>query len=175
MKVVCVSGHAGNGKDSAAWVLERIITNGGETAVIVHYADMLKFICSTFFGWNGEKDKYGRALLQYVGTEVFRAEDENYWVNLMLSILRAVAKENIWDYVIIADCRFPNEIDSMKKEFGAKHLRIVRPGYDNGLTPEQQAHFSETALDDYPVDILIDNSGTLLDLVNTIADIMKEI
>ena len=52
-----------------------------------------------------------------------------------------------WDYVLIPDTRFPNEIEGMA-DFNPKHIRIVRPGF-NMLTEEQQKHPSETALDNY--------------------------
>lgn len=174
MKVICISGHAQNGKDTVATMIKSQLVEAGSCVAVVHYADALKFICKTFFGWNGVKDAFGRALLQYVGTEVYREQDPNYWVNFMLSALRTVKKEMIWDYVIIADCRFPNEVDCIKNEFPTVYIRVERPGFCSPLTPEQQEHPSETALDDYPADITIINSGTVSDLENQVADLIKE-
>ena len=175
MNVICISGPAQIGKDTSAEMLKNALEDRGDRAVVVHYADMLKFICKTFFDWNGKKDKYGRALLQYVGTEIFRARDENYWVKLMLSVLHAVADANMWDYVIIADCRFPNEIYFVKTEFDAVHVRIANPNFVSPLTPEQQQHPSETSLNGYPADYTLENGGTLSDLENAVANLVKEL
>jgi hypothetical protein len=41
---------------------------------------------------------------------------------------------------------------------------VVRPGFDNGLTAEQQAHPSETALDHTRPDWKIYNAGSLPEL-----------
>lgn len=175
MKVICVSGHAQNGKDTSAEILRRVLSKNGFRSIVVHYADMLKFICKNFFGWDGEKDERGRALLQYVGTEVFRAEDKDYWVNLMLSVLRAVKDADIWDYVIIADCRFPNEIERVRESFPSVHVRVERTGFLSPLTPEQQSHPSETSLDGYPSDYTLHNSGSLLDLYAAVERLAKEL
>lgn len=44
-------------------------------------------------------------------------------------------------------------------------VRVERPGFISPLTPEQQAHRSETALDNYPYDFTIVNNGDLMDLL----------
>lgn len=36
-------------------------------------------------------------------------------------------------------------------------VRVVRPGFDNGLTDEQKSHPSETELDEYPFDYVVEN------------------
>ncbi len=43
----------------------------GYKVLIAHYADLVKYVAKTFFEWNGEKDEYGRSLLQHIGTEDF--------------------------------------------------------------------------------------------------------
>ena len=44
-------------------------------------------------------------------------------------------------------------------------VRIERPNYDNGLTEEQKNHPSETELDGFCFDHIIENSGTIGDLI----------
>ena len=83
--------------------------------------------------------------------------------------------DSTWDYVIIPDSRFPNEIDKLKQEgFDVQHLRVVRPDFISPLTPEQQKHPSETALDDVTPDFTVVNDGTLTDLDALITNYMKE-
>lgn len=145
MQLILISGKAGHGKDTLAGFLKECMEADGKKVLITHYGDLLKYICKQFFGWDGQKDEKGRTLLQYVGTDIIREQKPNYWVDFIAGILRMFKDE--WDYVLIPDVRFPNEIEGMK-EFNPKHIRIIRPGF-NMLTKEQQKHPSETALDNY--------------------------
>ena len=73
-----------------------------------------------------------------------------------------------WDYVLIPDTRFPNEIEYVKSSWVGESdiytIRVDRPNFDSGATEEQLKHESECALDDYEFDSLVTNSGTLDDL-----------
>jgi len=163
MKVICISGKAQNGKDTTAGILKEMLEADGNRVLIAHYGDLLKYVCRTFFGWDGNKDEKGRHILQYVGTDVIRAQNSSYWVDFIIGILKMFRDE--WDYVLIPDCRFPNELDCMKEAgFDATHIRIVRQNFISPLTPEQQAHPSETALDNVKPDTYIYNNGTIDDL-----------
>ena len=133
------------------------------SVLVAHFADLLKYICKTFFGWDGRKDKNGRELLQWIGTDVIRTQKPDFWVDFIADVLQCF--ERNWDYVLIPDARFPNEIDRLRDAgFDVIHLRVVRPGFDNGLTPEQLSHPSETALDNVVPDYTIENDGSIEDL-----------
>lgn len=70
-----------------------------------------------------------------------------------------------WDYVLIPDCRFPNEVSYLSSiGIPSVHIRVVRSNFVSPLTPEQQNHLSETALDGCRADTYIQNDGTLEDL-----------
>lgn len=157
MKIITISGHAQNGKDFCANLIKQKLETRGEKVLIAHYADLLKYICKTFFGWDGQKNIEGRTLLQYVGTDVIRQKNPDYWINFLIGIINLFPDE--WDYVIIPDTRFPNENDLMKEYFDVTTVRITRPNFDNGLTEDQQKHESETALDNYGFDFYIVNNG----------------
>lgn len=158
MTVFGISGEAQAGKTTSANCIAGILRNKGHSVLIIHNADLLKFMCKVLFGWDGNKDEKGRTILQYVGTDIVRKKEPDFWVNFIIKILDLF--ENNWDYVLIPDCRFPNELDRLK-ESGLKtiHLRVVRPGHNNGLTETQKNHPSETALKDYPVDKYIYNTA----------------
>lgn len=162
MKIICISGKARHGKDVTSGILEKMLKEQGKRVLVTHYGDLLKYICKTFFGWDGEKDDHGRYLLQYIGTDVIRAKNPNYWVNFLDGILTMFPDE--WDYVIIPDCRFPNEIDNMRTTRYRRtltHVRVIRPNFQSPLTEEQQEHISETALDNVEPDVTFYNIGTL--------------
>lgn len=160
MKVVLISGKARHGKDTVASFIKDKLNCDGKTVLITHYADLLKFICKNYFGWNGEKDEVGRKLLQYVGTDVVRKQNPSLWVDFVIMMLEYFGQN--WDYVVIPDCRFPNEITQIKDKFkSVVHLRVIRPNLKTTLTKEQQCHPSETALDGFPADDYIHNDSSL--------------
>lgn len=160
MKIICISGKAGHGKDYTANLLKKELEEKNKTVMIVHNADLLKYICKSFFNWDGEKDEEGRQLLQYIGTEIFREYDQDFWVSFIHKVLECSPVS--WDYVLIPDCRFANEIDYYRNNSNKPvvHIRVVRKNYKSTLTESQQHHSSELMLDDVKPDILMINNGT---------------
>lgn len=160
MKIVLISGKARHGKDSLAAFMKEDLEKQNKKVLITHYADLLKFICANYFNWNGKKDAEGRQLLQYIGTDKIRAVDPDTWVMFIIKILKIFP--DTWDYVLIPDCRFVNEVSLMKKNFNdIKVIRIHRPNFINDLSEEQKNSESETALDNYTFDYVICNDSTL--------------
>lgn len=163
MKLICISGKAQNGKDTLASYMLGAFEDHGKSVLIFHYADLLKFICEKYFKWDGQKDEKGREMLQRVGTDVIRKKRPDYWVDFATNLFWMFKEE--WDYVLIPDTRFPNEIERLREcGFDVTHIRIERPDFDNGLTDEQKNHPSETALDGCEPDVWITNDRTLKDL-----------
>lgn len=161
-KVICISGKAGHGKDTFGQYLYEDLISLNKSARIFHFADLVKFICKQYFDWNGEKDEAGRHLLQYIGTDVIRNQNENYWVDFIINLLTML--DGTWDYIVIPDCRFPNEADRFKDSiFKTYVVRVNRPDYVSTLTEEQQRHASETAMDNYDFDKVVFNNS-LVDL-----------
>lgn len=159
MKIICVSGKAQHGKDFTANCIKQCLESKGKKVLIAHYADLLKYLCKQYFGWNGEKDDTGRALLQRVGTDEIRKIHPDYWVDFLVSFFKMFPNE--WDYVVLADTRFPNEIEKWKtSELECVSVRVERVGFMSSLTKEQQNHASETALDGYDFDYYLVNGGT---------------
>lgn len=116
-----------------------------------------------------------REFMQLIGTELFREQvHPNVWVNALLSEYvpvddsKRASMGNVIDYSactwpnwIINDVRFPNEAKAIKARNGLI-LRINRPadrteGYHN--------HPSETALDNWKFDHVIENDKRIEELV----------
>ena len=169
--IFLVSGKAGSGKSTFAELLADQLDN----SLIINYADLVKYIAKTYYNWNGEKDESGRALLQEIGTERGRKHvNEDIWITMTANIISILS--NKYNNFIIADCRFPNEIDyRYSKKYDVYSIRIERPNYKNNLTEQQNLHESETALDDYNFDYIVENSGTLDDLHDTAIAILEDI
>lgn len=157
-KIILISGKAGHGKDSLAKMLSNQLEELGYKVSIDHFARYLKDMCKIYAGWNGEKDEYGRKLLQEIGTDIIRYKLELYdfHVNRICEDIKICQK--YFDYVIIPDCRFPNEIELPKILFENQviSIRVNRTNYETNLTVEQQNHLSETALDDHKFDYTIE-------------------
>ena len=160
IKIFAVSGKAQHGKDTFANILYEELTNKGYKVLLTHYADLLKYICKAFFDWDGEKDDKGRHILQYVGTDVVRKECPDYWARFVRDMIDLFGEN--WDYVIIPDTRFPNEIEVLKEHYQkVEHIRVVRPNFTSTLTEEQLNHPSETSLDNSIPDVIIRNEGAI--------------
>ncbi len=95
-----------------------------------------------------------RALLQEWGTELRRAEDEDYWVKALWATVDSI--EDV-PKIVIADTRFPNEVDSVRSR-GGLLARVVRPGFSGN------DHASEHYIDGLSVDHEFRNDGTLEEL-----------
>lgn len=179
MKIICISGKARHGKDTAANYMKKKLELSGKKVLIAHYADLLKYICKTIFNWNGVKDENGRQLLQYVGTDVIREQNPDYWVEFIISILDLFYGD--WDYVLIPDCRFPNEVERLREaEFDVASVKIVRDDFKSELTQEQQNHKSEIAMDNFEFDYVIHNKDmagfykNLNQLLTDIAEVTED-
>ena len=165
-KIICISGKARSGKDTIAGILRSLFEKDKQKVLVVHYADLLKFIASNYAGWDTVKDEYGRTLLQYLGTDIVRKEKEDFWVNFVAQAINFTSPIVKYDYIIIPDCRFPNEIDYwLDNDYEVYWLEVFREQESN-LTENQKNHASEIGLDTYirisPYAIL--NNGSLEDL-----------
>lgn len=89
-----------------------------------------------------------------------RKQKPNFWVDFIIDVLTLFDGE--WDYVIIPDCRFENELNRFNDDWDITTVRVNRLNFTSNLTPEQLKHPSETALDNYNFDYVI-NSGNGLD------------
>jgi hypothetical protein len=124
-----------------------------------------------------------RWVLQYWGTEVCRkAFHDDIWIASLENKLRTSP-----DNVVISDCRFPNEIASIKNA-GGKILWVKRgelpEWYDTALEANnghnwaiqdlkmQKIHASETAWIGTDFDYEIDNNGTIDQLYSKISSVI---
>ena len=163
MTVIYISGKARHGKDTVATFMQAQFEKDGLRTHITHYGDLVKFVAEKWAGWNGEKDEPGRRLLQYVGTDLIRAEAPGYWVAFVAQMAHFFSDE--YDVLLIPDCRFPDELLWAP----GYAVRVERTGpngepFDNGLSEAAKNHASETSLDDYPFRYVVHNDGGLTKL-----------
>ena len=167
MKLILISGKAEAGKTATADILKGMLQADGAKVLKISFAAYLKFICKQYFGWNGMKDLEGRSILQYVGTDIVRKKNLDFWVKTVFDFV--ITFQDEFDYFIADDTRFPNEIEYFTEQgFYPLALRVIRLGYKNSLTEEQCLHPSETALDSFDFDAIIAAENGLDNLVSSI-------
>jgi hypothetical protein len=123
-----------------------------------------------------------RELLQLFGTEVGRQIHSDFWVNALFSDYKHLATN--WDCDgnetigyepawIITDVRFPNELKAIKDRGGIT-IRINRneTKLNEIIRTTIGQHPSETALDNAKFDYILDNNGTIKQLIENVKDIL---
>lgn len=148
-------GLAGSGKDTAAEALVKLGYWRNS------FAAALKDLAYEF-GWDGQKDERGRALLQDLGMAA-RRYNPNFWIEQLIW----PTKGRLFGVPqVFTDVRFQNEADYVRSISGII-VRIVRPGII------AQNHESELKQSEIAADIEIVNDGTIEDLHNKIRAIIQ--
>ncbi len=143
---------------------------------------------------NVRKTQTYREMLQRVGTEAMRNQiHENVWVNALFADYKTTgwidsegrkfhsiesfdSKNNLiplFPKWIITDTRFPNEARAIK-EHGGIIIRTRRTQFLKAGTVATHEHPSETSLDNYQFDHVIDNDGTIEELIQKVHKILTK-
>lgn len=157
-QIVAFAGRKQSGKTTCSEALKAVFNENAKNdsaAKIYNFADPLKnSICIDILGlsydqcygtddnkneltnnyWEG-KQLTAREVMQFVGTDVFRKMQTNVWVDATLNQINKEKPE----LAIIADCRFPNEVEAVKNAGGIV-IKLMR-------NPFNSDHDSEIALD----------------------------
>lgn len=206
MKLLAISGWIGCGKDTVA---EYLIKNNGFNRESM--ARSLKDAASAIFNWDREmlegatpesrewrekadpwwSEKLGysispRLALQNIGTELFR---EEFHPDIWLLSLETRIIHDTDDSIVITDCRFPNEINMIRR-LGGKVIWVQRgpePNWYNTAIEacrgdkdalaymiEHGIHASEWRWVDTEFDYIIKNDSTLGELYLNIQNMLKE-
>ena len=175
MQIILISGKAEHGKSTVALMVKDILESKGKKVLKIAYGDLVKYLCGKYFGWDGQKDEKGRGILQRIGTNVIREKNPNYWVDFVKDFAKLF--ENEYDYAIVDDSRFKNELEQWDKNgWNTFIVRVEREGHVSSLTEAQLQHPSETSLDDYNFDYYIkakDMDGLEIE-VNKFIEYMEE-
>lgn len=164
-------GKAGAGKTTAA---ELLVKGHGYTRLA--FADPLKDIARQLWGPSADRD---RVRLQKLGVAV-RDIHADTWANLLEDRWHE-AHHGACSRVVVDDCRFPNEW-WMLRELGFTIVRIDAPTetrkarlMNNGKWGGEESleHVSETALDDFVPDYVVENAGDPQTLADALARILN--
>jgi hypothetical protein len=211
--IIGICGLIGSGKDTIADYLVNTHEFRRES-----FANTLKDSVAAVFGWDREmlegRSKQSRAwreqvdhwwaerlnipnltprwVLQHWGTEVCRRGlHDDIWIASLENKLR-----NSQDNVVISDCRFPNEITSIRNA-GGKIICVVRgpapewyhdalvvnqgPDHNIGWSSARERmrklgiHASETAWIGTPFDAVVDNNNSVNQLYSQVNDLVRDL
>ena len=178
MSIIAFAGRKQSGKSTLCTQVVNFIYDLEQledTAVIYNFADPLKNLCMDILGLSFEQchgtddqknelvncykdgnQMTARQVLQTVGTEFFRSIQHNVWAD---ATIRRIQQDNPL-VALIGDCRFPNEVEAVKKA-GGTVIKLTRNLYNSD-------HESETALDpkNYDpsnFDLVVDNQNMTIE------------
>ena len=178
--IIGISGYAQVGKDTvAAYLVEKYgftriaFADPIREAVYrlnpkINIADMRGVslaVAVDGLGWENVKvdSQDARELLQRMGTEVGREMfGDNFWVD------QAIKKASQYKDVVIADVRYPNELEAILGHSGAV-WRVVKDG-----TEAVNRHASESALDEYDFEHILFNNDTKQSLYESVDEFMNK-
>lgn len=151
-KIILISGKSGNGKSTVASLFKKLLEEKDNKVLIIPFAKYLKQYLKEYYGWDGiTKDQNYREYAQVLGTDIIRKKLHKplFHVKRICEDIEIIG--DLFDYVIIDDCRFLNELTYTTSQFPHKTIsvRIDRLNFKSELTKEQLEHPSETDLDDY--------------------------
>jgi len=170
--IIAFAGRKQSGKTSACEFTANVYSQTMQkNSAIYNFADPLKKMCIDIFGLTYEqcygsdenKNEYvncfwpdsgnsmtAREVMQYVGTDVFRKMQHNVWAD---ATIRKIQDENL-PLALIADCRFPNEVEAVKNA-GGLVIKLNRNLYSS--THESETALDEDRYDQSNFDFVIDN------------------
>jgi hypothetical protein len=166
--IIGLTGYARSGKDTVANILvdnykyNRLAFADKIRQLLTEIDPILENgqrLSSTLeeYGWDIAKAKPEvRRLLQTLGVGARKMFGDNLWVDRALG---EVAPANYYLYnFVVTDVRFKNEADKIKTK-GGQIWRVKRLGVG-----AVNNHVSESEMDDYKVDQILINNGTIEDL-----------
>lgn len=177
--IIAFSGRKQSGKSTGADFITSIIDKHNMSYAIYSFADPLKKdICMGVLGLT-EQQCYGsdddkntmtdlwwdgvqltaRAAMEIIGTKLFRGLKTSVWVDATINKIRS---QNL-DLAIIADCRFPNEVEAVKNN-GGLNIRLDLDPFNSQSTSEKSLDREEYDWSNF--DLVIENSKMNIDQKN---------
>lgn len=174
MKIYMIAGKAGSGKNTTANYIKEYYGQNGKKTVITEMSKYLKLYAEEIVGWDRKRETKPRTFLQSVGDFVRKeAFTDTFFIDRILEDMKVY--EKFADIVIIADVRYPMEIDAIKNNYDAIIIDVVNEFSEYNLKPNEKMHASENALNSYDKFDYIIHNKTFEQLKNDAINIVKEV
>lgn len=168
MRLFLISGKAGSGKNEVA----NIIYDNLPKTVISSLSKYIKLFATEMTTWqfNDENNK-PRTFLQNIGDDL-RNIDKNFLTKRLMEDIKLYKK--YYDNVILSDVRLINEIEYFQDQPDLEviTIRVNSNEYKRNLTIEEKKHLTETELDNYQFDYVIENEFNV-NLKEEVINILK--
>lgn len=175
-KIFIIAGKARSGKNTIAKIIKDYFEVQGKKVVEIGFTDYIREYAKKITNWDGQDETKPRELLQKLGTDIVRNQiNKDFFVNRVCEDIKVY--QQFFDVIIISGARFPNELETPKKQFSnVTIIKVERPNFENELTTKQRTHITETALDNYQrYDYLIINDNNLEHLRKKTKKIIDEV
>ncbi len=160
MKIYLVAGKSGSGKGKVAEIIKEYYTSVKKKAIVTDFSKYLKMYAKEVLNWDGKNPK-PRKFLQDLGVTIRENMDKpKMLINRLMDDIDVY--KLYFDAVIISDVRLPLEIEEFRKAYGedVSAIYVINQFGKSELTVEEQAHVTETALENYSkFDITITNDN----------------
>jgi len=175
IKIFIISGKSSAGKDITAKVISNYAKNKNLKTINIQISKYIKMYAELISNWNGSDNNKPRTLLQNLGNDIRDNYDKYFFINRIIDDIKICS--SYCDIITISDARLPYEIETITNCFPNSYkIHIIRPNYQSKLTPLEQRHVTETALDNYQnFDYCIINDKKLANLKDEVKNIISQI
>ena len=181
--IIGITGKLEAGKTTLAKEIQSHHKTGG--VHILAFAKPLKDMCVNIFGfsyndvyttegktkYNGDWDMTPRVFMQKLGQGLRDAIGADVWVKLLKK--QILEKKDIYDIIIVDDCRYPEELN-MIRSLGGITVRVIRPNHV-AISGGLKNHPSEQDIPDDMLDYEFVNEGTIEDLWNNFHTLLPKV
>lgn len=172
VKIIILSGKARSGKDKFADMIVNYYKN--KKVKKLSYAYYLKNYVRNISNWNGEDSNKPRELLQIIGIDLIKNKiDNKLLINRVIEDIEVYSY--FYDIMVITDARLIDEIEDIKNKFNDVITIRINRDMDNNLKENEKNHITETNLDNYKFDYVIENNDDYKVLENKVNEVLEGI
>jgi len=168
MEIILVSGKSNSGKGETSIKLEHLLKSKNKNVIRCSLSTYIRELAKNDFYWNGidtlESRKF-MAEVYRVGTEFFphhmarrvwERDIKPYANKDTIAIVESFREKVNYDYFnFLLQFKYIDKLTT---------IRIIRPNFNVLQNKEMENHVSESDLDDFEFDYVIENSGTVEEL-----------
>lgn len=154
------------GKDTTAVLISRLLEeNWKGHSLVTSFAAELYKVTESIQKSLGKKVEKDRSLLREVGEGLKRVYGPNVWVDVVEKSIEDTPDRPF----IVTDMRLPQEVEMLKRH---KFVTLNIKG-DYRETVSNPEHITETALDNFKYDYVIENTGSIDELKEKVEEFYK--
>lgn len=176
-----ITGKMRSGKDQVAELIQSQLENNGDSVRVIGFAEGIKDLLS-YYTPKIFKEGKPRYAYQRVG-QVMREVYEDVWVDRVIDRIKILVREDPNVNIIVKDVRQPNEFAALKKMGytiikveADTSVRVARSLSSNdSFDISHLYHETELAVDTIKADYVIENNGTLDELMQETEDLILKL